>query len=310
MPPAAEAGDMTPIELEGLTKHYGETVGVDDLSFAVDAGEIFGFLGPNGAGKTTTIRVLLGLLEPTAGVARVFGADTRDEPAHVEARTRVGYLPAELGFDGDVTGRRILEYHGAIKGDDRLEDMLELFSPPLDRAVREYSSGNRQMLGLIQAFMHDPDLVIMDEPTAGLDPLKQANLNAFLREERDRGTTVFFSSHVLSEVRRVCDRVGILRDGRLVALEEIDALLERGGKRVHVQLAGSVDEVGADLAGVHDLRVVDGEVQFTYTGAYPDLLAHLADKPVRDVSITEPPIEDVFIHFYGGDATTGGTDDA
>ncbi|MFW6152783.1 MAG: ATP-binding cassette domain-containing protein [Halobacteriota archaeon] len=301
---------MTAIDIEALTKYYDGTVGIDGLTFSVETGEIFGFLGPNGAGKTTTIRLLLGLLTPTSGSATVLDADTRDEAALVEARRRIGYLPATLGFDGDVRGRRILDYHAAIKGDERLDELLELFTPPLDRKVREYSSGNVQMLGLIQTFMHDPDLVIMDEPTAGLDPLKQASLNAFLRDERERGTTIFFSSHVLSEVRRVCDRVGILRDGHLVALEEIQALLARGGKRVHVQLDGPLADGTFDLDGVIDLRRVGEEVQFTYAGDYDVLLRHLAEQPVRDISITEPPIEDVFIHYYGPDGAVRGASGA
>ncbi|MFW6385482.1 MAG: ABC transporter ATP-binding protein, partial [Halodesulfurarchaeum sp.] len=164
---------MAPIELEGLTKDFGETRAVDDLTFAVQKGEIFGFLGPNGAGKTTTLRALLGFLSPTSGTATVLGADVRDEPALNAVKGSIGYLPSAISFDEGVTGNAFLEYQAALKGDSRLEEMTELFQPPLDRKIREYSSGNRQMLGIIQTFMHDPELVIMDEPTSGLDPLMQ-----------------------------------------------------------------------------------------------------------------------------------------
>jgi ABC-2 type transport system ATP-binding protein len=298
---------MPVVDVRNLTKRYGEITGVESLSFGVESGEVFGFLGPNGAGKTTTIRTLMGALSPTEGTATVLGADVRDEAALVEARRRIGYLPATLGFDEDRLGERILEYHAALKGEERREELLEIFTPPLDRKVREYSSGNAQMLGLIQAFMHDPDLVVMDEPTSGLDPLKQERFNEFLRAERDRGTTVFFSSHVLSEVRRVCDRVGILRDGRLVALEDVEALLARGGKRVRVQFADPPAPSAFAGDGVVDVERVGEGLQFTYTGDYNALLDRLAAHDVVDVEIAEPPLEDVFMHFYGPEAEADGS---
>lgn len=298
---------MGAIEVGGLTKEYGSVLGVDSLSFTVEDGEIFGFLGPNGAGKTTTIRALLGLISPTSGTATVLGADVRNEDSLIEAKQRIGYLPADLGFDEGVTGRRVLDYHASIKGDHRRDELLEVFTPPLERPIREYSTGNTQMLGLIQAFMHDPDLVIMDEPTAGLDPLKQEEFNEFIRAERERGTTVFFSSHVLSEVRRVCDRVGILRAGQLVGLEEIEALLDRGGKRVHVVPVDGDNPAITELDGAFDVTSVGEEVQFTYTGDYNALLAELARHDVRDVEISEPALEDVFMHYYGTDDANGET---
>ncbi|WP_193309131.1 ABC transporter ATP-binding protein [Halorubrum halophilum] len=289
----------SPIVADGLTKDFGSVLANDDVSFAVNEGEVFGFLGPNGAGKSTTIRLLLGLLKPTAGTARVLGADIRDEAALTAAKRRIGYLPAHLGFSEAATGEAVLDYHGAMKGDSRREELLELFTPPIARPIREYSTGNRRMLGLVQAFMHDPDLVIMDEPTAGLDPLKQEAFNEFVRAERDRGTTVFFSSHVLSEVRRVCDRVGILRAGSLVELETVDALLHRSGKHVRVHASdAAVAEITA-LGGVVGPERFGGGVQFVYAGDLDALLDALAAHDVRDVEIGEPPIEDVFAHYYG-----------
>ncbi len=299
-----EGTGMGAIELEGLTKHYGAVVGIDDLTFSVEGGEIFGFLGPNGAGKTTAIRTLLGLLSPTSGTARVLGADVRDEGALVEARRRVGYLPADLGFDEGATGEQILDLHGRIKGDSRREALLARFDPPIERPIREYSTGNEQMLGIVQAFMHDPDLVIMDEPTSGLDPLKQERFHEFLAEESARGTTVFFSSHVLSEVRQVCDRVGILRDGRLAALEDVETLLSRGGKRVRIRVEGSLDPTDLALPGAFDAESVGDALAFTYAGEYDALLSRLAELDVIDVEIGEPPLEDVFMHYYGEEGET------
>jgi ABC-2 type transport system ATP-binding protein len=290
---------MAVIEFDGLTKHFGETVAVEDLNFAIEAGEIFGFLGPNGAGKTTTLRALLGFLAPTRGTATVFGRDVRDESALNEAKRRIGYLPGELNFDGGVTGTTFLDYQAALKGDTRREELTALFEPPLDRKIREYSSGNRQMLGLIQTFMHDPDLVIMDEPTSGLDPLKQQRLNRFLAEERDAGTTILFSSHVLGEVRRACDRVGIIREGEIVALEDVASLLEKGGKRVRITAKEPLDPASFDAEGIVDVDVTGDSAQFTFAGDYDTLLGHLSRYTLLDVDIEEPPIEDVFMHFYG-----------
>ncbi|MFC7074565.1 ATP-binding cassette domain-containing protein [Halovenus rubra] len=293
---------MAPIEVENLTKEYGGVLGVDTVSFTVEDGEVFGFLGPNGAGKTTTIRVLLGCIAPTTGTATVLGADVHDEDALVEAKQRIGYLPATLGFDEEVTGTTVLDYHESIKGGQRRDELLNMFTPPVDRPVREYSSGNKRMLGIVQAFMHDPDLVIMDEPTSGLDPLKQERFNEFLRAERDRGKTLFFSSHVLSEVRRVCDRIGILRDGKVVTVEDVDTLLNRGGKQVRVQTTDAGRAALADLDDVIETTQFPDGIQFIYTGEYNTLLTELSRYDVQDVDISEPPLEDIFLHYYETDA--------
>ncbi|MGM0448987.1 MAG: ATP-binding cassette domain-containing protein [Methanobacteriota archaeon] len=297
----ATAPNHPPLVVEGLTKDYGSVLANDDVSFTVHRGEIFGFLGPNGAGKSTTIRLLLGLLKPTAGTARVLGADVRDEAALTAVKGRVGYLPAHLGFDEEATGEAVLDYHGAIKGEGRREELLEIFTPPVERPIREYSTGNKRMLGLVQAFMHDPELVVMDEPTSGLDPLKQEGFNEFIRRERDRGTTIFFSSHVLSEVRRVCDRVGILRGGSLVELEGVEALLHRSGKHVRVHADDAAIAALTALDGVVDAEPFSEGAQFIYAGDPNALLDELARHDVRDVEIGEPPIEDVFVHYYGSE---------
>lgn len=291
---------MAVIEVSGLTKVYGgETRANDTLDFSVQNGEIFGYLGPNGAGKTTTLRTLMGLITPTEGTATVLGADIRNEAALLEAKRDIGYLPGELSFTESITGRTFLEYQAALKGEDRLEEMMNLFDPPLDRKIREYSSGNRQMLGIMQAFMHDPALVIMDEPTSGLDPLKQERLNSFLKTEQEAGTTILFSSHILGEVRRVCDRVGIIRDGELVALENVESLLQKGGKRVRLHTDEPLGNDDLSLEGILDVEQVGTVTTFTFTGDYNRLLELLSSYSLVDMEIEEPPLEEVFMHYYG-----------
>ena len=292
---------MAAIDVDGLTKDFGETRAIDDLHFEVEEGEIFGYLGPNGAGKTTTLRALLGFIKPTAGTASVLDADIHDEDALIEAKRDIGYLPGELSFDKGVTGQSFLDYQARLKGDDRLDEMLELFQPPLDRKIREFSSGNRQMLGIIQTFMHDPDLVLMDEPTRGLDPLMQERLNNFLRTERDAGVTIIFSSHILAEVRRVCDRVGIIRQGEIVALETMQSLLHKGGKRVRIHTEEPIVPEEFDIEGVIDFELVGEEAHFTFAGNYNRLLDRLSRYSLIDMEVEEPPLEEVFMHFYGDD---------
>ncbi|MFW6448799.1 MAG: ABC transporter ATP-binding protein [Halobacteriota archaeon] len=294
-------GSTAAISLQGLTKHYGDVVANEGLTFDVGASEIFGYLGPNGAGKTTTIRQLLGLIKPTAGTATVLGADIRDRRALTARMADVGYLPDALGFDERMTGRQILDFFARMRGDDRRGELLELFEPPLDRPVEDYSSGNRRMLGIVQAFMHDPDLVIMDEPSSGLDPLKQDRLHRFLEGERREGKTIFFSSHVLSEVQRVCDRVAMIRDAEIVEIADVESLLRRGGKEVGVQFAQPIDAERFVTEDMHDVEVVDRVVRFTYTGDPNGLVEHLAAFDLKDVSIGDPQLDDIFKHYYGTD---------
>ena len=250
---------MAAIETAGLTKHYGEVRANEDLTFSVREGEVFGYLGPNGAGKSTTIRTLMGFQSPTGGSATVLGHDVTDRKAMIETKRHLGYVPAEMGFDESVTGERFLRYQASLKGDTRSDELLELFDPPMERKIGEYSTGNKRKLAIVLAFMHDPDLVIMDEPTSGLDPLMQERFYEFIRDEQSNGKTFFFSSHILSEVQKVCDRVGVIRNGRLVELEDVETLLDRGGKRVAVHVAGSIDREDFEITGAHDVSVTGDE---------------------------------------------------
>ncbi|MFC4439301.1 MULTISPECIES: ABC transporter ATP-binding protein [Natrialbaceae] len=300
-----------PIEVSGLTKYYGDVRGAEDVTFDVDRGEIFGFLGPNGAGKSTLIRVLLGLLEPTRGEARLLGYDVTARDELLEAKRNLGYLPSDVAFYDRVTGSEILDYFGRIRGEERRAELLERFPVPLDRNVKAYSSGNRQKLAIVATFMHDPDLVIMDEPTSGLDPLVQNEFYDLLEEQRERGRTAFFSSHILSEVRRVCDRVGIIRDGRLIELDTVEGLLAESGTVVRVHLAETPDPKALRVPGVSSVERVDsadepdletdgGTYHLVFSREFDALIDRLSEYTVEDLEIRDASLEDVFMHFYDG----------
>jgi beta-exotoxin I transport system ATP-binding protein len=292
---------MAVIETEGLTKLYGEARGIEDVSFAVEPGEVFGFLGPNGAGKTTTIRTLLDMLHPTSGAARLFGLDSRRES--IAIRARLGNLPGDFGYGKDATGRQALRLLAALRGVEglgRAEELAERFQTDLDRPLGQLSRGNRQKVGLILATFHSPELLILDEPTSGLDPLMQEEFLALVDEERERGGTVMLSSHELDEVERVCDRVGIVREGTLVAVERIPDLLGRTRRTVAVELAEPGDLEGlAALPGVSDLEASDGRLTFKASGDLDPIVRELARRHVVDLEVTHPTLEEIFLSYYG-----------
>ncbi|HYN48992.1 MAG TPA: ABC transporter ATP-binding protein, partial [Candidatus Nanopelagicales bacterium] len=273
---------------------------LEGVGLTVRPGEIFGFLGPNGAGKSTCIRLLLGFLHPTAGAARVLGLDTRSDG--VAIRARVGYLPGGIALYDAMTGAALLDYLAAFYDRPpalrpRLLDALELAARDLARPIRDYSRGMRQKLGIVQALQHDPELAILDEPSEGLDPLMQRAFYEILDELRAAGRTVFLSSHILSEVERVCDRVAIVRHGRLVALEEIGALLARRRRTVEMRLDGPPPSL-AGIPGVTAVVVVDGHVRCQLEGDVRPFLAAIAGSPVADMTIEPARLEDAFLEFY------------
>jgi ABC-2 type transport system ATP-binding protein len=296
------SAESQPIELDSLTKYYGDVRGVEDLTFTVDQGEIFGFLGPNGAGKSTAIRVLLGLLKPTDGTASLLGRDVTNRAELHDAKRRLGYLPSDVTFYDRVTGAEVLDHFGRLRGDERREELLERFPVPLHRNVKTYSSGNRQKLAIIAAFMHEPNLAIMDEPTSGLDPLVQNEFYELLEERREAGRTSFFSSHILSEVRRVCDRVGIIRNGRLIELDTVENILAEGGTIATIRLAEEPPTAALEFPGVArvDRRDGDGEYRLVFAREFDGLIACLCEYTVLELEVREASIEDVFMHFYGG----------
>lgn len=307
---------MAVIEMRGLTKRYGHgdaaAPALVDLDLDVREGEIFGFLGPNGAGKSTTIRLLLGFLHPTAGRGTVLGHDIGR--GSVAIRRQVGYLPGGIAFWDGLTGARLLDELAAMSGRPPVRradllDRLELTAETLRRPVRDYSRGMRQKLGIVQALQHDPELAILDEPSEGLDPLMQRAFYEILDDLRAAGRTIFFSSHVLSEVERVCDRVAIVRHGRLAALEDVASLLARRRRNVEMRFEGDAPRLTA-VSGVSDVHVTEGLLTCRLEGDVGPFLAALVGLVVRDLTIEPARLEEAFLEFYEEDATDRPTDGA
>ena len=305
--------DSPAIAVERLTRSYGARRGVIDVTFQVQPGEIFGFLGPNGAGKTTTIRVLMGFLRPTSGSARIFGHDCWREATQV--KERVGYVPGDVRLWENMTGEQFLDFMAAFRAridPKRRQMLLERFRVELDRPIEQLSRGNRQKLALVQALLHDPPLLILDEPTSGLDPLMQHEFLTFLMEERERGKTIFLSSHQLAEVERVADRVGIIREGRLVATLPIEELRRRRTRPMEVVFAQPVDPRRlADLPGVRVLAVENSGTRFQLgvQDDLPALLRRLSELPVIDLTYAPPDLESVFLAYYRPEDARVGEED-
>ena len=290
------------IRTHGLTKSFDTTLALDQLDLEVARGCVFGFLGPNGAGKSTTIRLLMGLLNPTGGTASVLGFDPVSEPQ--EVHRRVGYLPGDFAAYRDMTGRRYLRYLANLRGgvdEGRVHDLAERFELDLDRAIGALSHGNRQKVGLIQAMMHQPDLLVLDEPTQGLDPLMQRVFLELLSEQRDAGRTVFLSSHILAEVEEVADRVAIIRNGRLATVRDINALKARTRRRLELRFTEGVeppfDQLGA-VEGVIQVARLGSTVEVVVEGSMAELLRFVAPFGVERVVSNEVDLEGVFLQYY------------
>jgi len=300
-------GETPAIETERLTKRYGSHRGIEDVSFEVRPGEVFGFLGPNGAGKTTTIRTLLDLIHPTSGSARIFGLDSRRES--VAIRARIGNLPGDFGFGREATGRAAVGLLSRLRGLDgtgRAEELAARFRADLDRPLGQLSRGNRQKVGLILATFHRPELLVLDEPTSGLDPLMQEEFLALVGEERERGAAVFLSSHELDEVQRVCDRVGIVRGGRLIAVERIADLLGKARRRFTVELRDPAGlERLRELPDVADFDLAGTRATFTAGGDLDAVVRELAGHHVADLEATHPSLEEVFLGYYDEGEASG-----
>jgi len=289
------------IQTEKLTKSYGVHRGIVDVDLEVRAGEIFGFLGPNGAGKTTTIRILLDLIRPTSGAARVFGIGASDDPVAIHAR--IGYLPGEFTLYDRLTGSETIEYFANLRGgfDRRYAgELVERLGLDPSRRFREYSKGNKQKVGLICALQHRPELLILDEPTAGLDPLVQQTFNELLFEAKAQGRTAFISSHIISEVERTCDRVAIIREGRIVRLDSVDALREMAAHEVELRFAEPVDPAPYEaIPGVSNLVVEGRTLRMLVTGEVAPVVRLAAKARLVDFLSREPSLEEVFLAEYG-----------
>lgn len=292
------------IELNGLTKTYGSARGLVGLSLSVERGEVFGFLGPNGAGKSTTIRLLLDLIRPTSGTAEVLGMDPRAQAVRLHAR--IGYLAGDFVAPGGQRVGAALRFLAALRGGagaDRIDALCERLDLDQGARISALSKGNRQKVGLVQAFMHAPELLILDEPTSGLDPLAQQIFLAMVSEAAGNGQTVFMSSHIMSEVEAVADRVAIIREGRLVALDTVAGLRADAVREVEVGFARPVEEAEfAALAGVTDVRIEGAVLRCRVTGSPDALLRALVGHHVTGLSVTEPALDELFHSYYTGEA--------
>lgn len=286
---------MQAIEAVGLTKSYGKARGIENLNLQVEQGEFFGYIGPNGAGKSTTIRTLLGLIRPTTGSARVLGLDITE--SSTEILKKVGYLPSESAFYAGMKVKDVLRLSAELRGVNCRKEAAELCSRlQLDenRKVDELSFGNRKKVAIVCALQHKPELLILDEPTSGLDPLMQREFFEILQERNREGTTIFLSSHILSEIQRYCTRAAIIRAGKIMKCDSVANLSQTNARRVTV--SGSVDV--AQLPGLRDLKCADDTISFLYSGSMNDLLQVLSTGDIRDLTIAEPDLEEVFLHYY------------
>jgi ABC-2 type transport system ATP-binding protein len=289
---------MSIIEVSNLTKYYGKSRGIVDVSFKVDEGEIFGFIGPNGAGKSTTIRLLLSLIYPTSGSAKVFGKDAIANGP--EIRRNIGYLPSEVFYYEGMKVINLLKYSASFYNcdcDQRMHELSEYMELELNRRIDDLSYGNKKKVGIVQGLLHSPKLLFLDEPTAGLDPLMQRKFFDLIRKENTRGVTVFFSSHILGEVQRLCNRVGIIREGKIVEISDIRSLQQNNYKKVHV-MADNLDPAAFNLPGVTNLQSENGMVRFFFKGDINAVLQKISGVQVDDVTIEEPTLEEIFMHYY------------
>ena len=300
------------VQTEGLTKRYGSSRGIDDVTFSINEGEVFGFLGPNGAGKTTTIRLLMALLRADAGTARIADLDCWDQS--VEVKRLVGYLPGELALDPNLTGGQIFEYFGHLRGgidQSYLKQLIERMGLDPTRKFRQYSTGNKRKVGIVQAFMHRPRLLILDEPTSGLDPLNQQEFDRMVNEVRADGRTVFLSSHILTEVEQTCDRVAIIREGRLARVGSVAELKDIKRHEVTITFAGAAPtEAFKSLEGVDQVDALpDGHtLRLSVSGGLDGVIKAAAQYSVVTLTSQEPSLEEIFLRYYEGDGsqTAGG----
>lgn len=300
--------DTMALHTQGLTKHYGDVKALIDLDLDVHPGEVFGFLGPNGAGKTTTIRTVMDEIRATSGQASILGMDCHTQS--VEIRRHIGYLPSDLSLYPNLTGKDTLTYYANLRGGvdwAYVGELAERLAAQLDKKVGDLSSGNRQKVGIIAAFMNRPQLLIMDEPSNGLDPLVQREFQSMMREVVTQGAAVFLSSHTLSEVQRVADRVGIIRHGKLIALETVASLRSKGMRKVELELGSAADPAHFEaVPGMRDVLVEDTRVQLSYEGAMEPLLKAVAEHyELIDISTQDADLEEVFLTYYHDDVVNG-----
>ena len=290
---------MSIVEVSHLKKYYGAARGIEDVSFSVEEGEFFGFIGPNGAGKSTTIRTLLNLIRPTAGSATIFGKDAnRFAP---EIAQHVGYLPSEVFYHDGMRAGDLLKYSASFYKKDcseRIKRLAAALDLDLKKKIDDLSFGNRKKVGIVQALLHEPKLIILDEPSAGLDPLMQQRFFELLHEENKKGATVLFSSHVLSEVQKLCNRVAIIKEGRIIQLDAVGAIRDNSYKKVALEAKTPLDQGAFQMDGVASLEVNSSAASFIFRGNVNQLLSALSKLELVNVTIAEPDLEEIFLHYY------------
>lgn len=297
---------MYAIETKGLTKYYGKDRGIIDLNLKINEGEIFGFIGPNGSGKTTTIRLFLSLLFPTSGSGKIFNNDiAKDGP---KIKQIVGFIPTEVNYYENMTVKELIEYSARfykISLDHRFDQLVDALDLDLSRKIDDLSMGNKKKVAVVQSLIHKPRLLILDEPTSGLDPLIQNHLFDILNEQNENGTTIFFSSHVLSDVEKFCHRVAFIKEGRIIIEDDIHSLKEKLLSRVTFRLKQGTDDVTLQTPGVISVEKNEHGTSFLYRGEMPQLLKELSQLPLEKITITEPDLEEVFMHYYECDSQDG-----
>ncbi|GER66837.1 ABC transporter ATP-binding protein [Weizmannia acidilactici] len=289
---------MNVIEIKNLTKQYGRSRGIIDVNLNVEQGEIFGFIGPNGAGKSTTIRTLLGLIHPTSGQATIFGKSCFEHP---EVRKELGYLPSEVFYYDSMRVIDLLKYSASFYKKDctkRIHELAEIMDLNLKKKINDLSFGNKKKVGIVQGLLHEPKLIILDEPTSGLDPLMQQKFFELIREENKKGATVFFSSHILTEVQKLCDRVAFIKEGRIIKLEKISTLQENNYKRISIEVKSKIPQEIQHVDGVSDFKVKGNAVNFIYRGNMNAMIKIIAEMDLANISIGEPDLEEIFMHYY------------
>ncbi|MHB8064898.1 MAG: ABC transporter ATP-binding protein [Ruminiclostridium sp.] len=289
---------MSVIEMKNLTKNYGKARGIIDVNLNVEQGEIFGFIGPNGAGKSTAIRTLLGLIYPTSGSATIFGKNCT---LHPEVRKELGYLPSEVFYYDNMKVIDLLKYSASFYKKDcskRIGELAEIMDLDLKKKIDDLSFGNKKKVGIVQGLLHEPKLIILDEPTSGLDPLMQQKFFELIGEENTKGATVFFSSHILSEVQKMCSRVAFIKDGKIIKLEKMSTLQENNYKRIKLEAKANIGKDYLQIGGVSKLEVEGRSAEFIFKGNINAIMKKITDMELTNISIDEPDLEEIFMHYY------------
>lgn len=289
------------IDITDLSKFYGKARGIEKINLQINEGEIFGFIGPNGAGKSTTIRILMNMIFPTSGSARIMGMDVIRETKKI--KSHVGYIPSDANAYSSMDIHEFLSYclnfYNTENGEKRISDLLEMFVLEPGRKIAELSLGNRKKVSIIQSLLHNPKLLILDEPTTGLDPLMQSVFFELLRTENKKGMTIFFSSHILGEVQMLCKRVAIIKDGKIIQVEDIENLRKKQLKKVTVEFADPVEKASFKIPGIEKILTTSSNLlSFMYSGTIEDLVNILSDKQLNNLTIEEPSLDEIFLHYY------------